>query len=249
MPGRTPACVAYVIGDAVFVGDTLLMCHDYLPEGRAHYAWKSSVADERRHNIHVHDGIDKESFVTMRTTRDATLNVPVLILPSVQVNTCTVAQHSLLGRKIFPAPPVGNLKNRARISAAFATSEVLWDARFRDFPCKFLPASREFVPKTGSPSTGSRTKQSVKHAPSGGPSPIKRQNWRSSGRFRMGVNCDCSQRLPRLAQHSDAKTPRRRPRNPDCNEVVAGHRPRASAGLPVASDDPGGLNLVSGPAR
>ena len=122
VPGHTPACIAYVIGNAVFVGDTLFMpdygtaradfpggdarqlyhslrrllalppetrlfmCHDYLPEGRSHYAWESTVADERAHNIHVHDGIDEESYVAMRKGRDATLDVPVLILPSVQVN-------------------------------------------------------------------------------------------------------------------------------------------------------------------
>src|SRR5579863_2478479 len=122
VPGHTPACVAYVIGDAVFVGDTLFMpdygtaradfpggdsrqlyrslrrilalppatrlfmCHDYLLEGRQYYAWECTVEDQRRQNVHAHDGIDEESCVAMRTSRDATLAMPRLILPSVQVN-------------------------------------------------------------------------------------------------------------------------------------------------------------------
>ncbi|MDP3872382.1 MAG: MBL fold metallo-hydrolase [Methyloversatilis sp.] len=120
-PGHTPACMSYVIEDAVFVGDTLFMpdygtarcdfpggdartlyrsvrrllslppatrlfmCHDYPPGGRAP-AWESTVAEQRAHNIHVHDGIAEDEFVAMRTARDATLDMPVLILPSVQVN-------------------------------------------------------------------------------------------------------------------------------------------------------------------
>lgn len=120
-PGHTPACVSYVIGDAVFVGDTLFMpdggtaradfpggdaatlyrsihrildlppetrmfiCHDYGPGGRAP-AWETTVADQRRTNIHVHDGIDEAAFVTTRTARDKTLSMPLLIIPSVQVN-------------------------------------------------------------------------------------------------------------------------------------------------------------------
>lgn len=121
VPGHTPACMAYQVGDAVFVGDTLFMpdvgtarcdfpggsaqalyqsvhklldlpahtrlfmCHDYPPDGRAP-AWQSTVADQRAHNIHVHDGVTQEEFVALRTRRDATLEMPVLILPSVQVN-------------------------------------------------------------------------------------------------------------------------------------------------------------------
>lgn len=63
----------------------LFMCHDYMPDGRAPH-WETTVADERAHNIHVHDGISEDDFVAMRTARDATLDMPVLILPSVQVN-------------------------------------------------------------------------------------------------------------------------------------------------------------------
>ena len=121
VPGHTPACMAYQVGDAVFVGDTLFMpdvgtarcdfpggnahtlyqsvrkllslppetrlfmCHDYPPEGRA-AQWECTVADQRARNIHVHDGVSEAEFVAMRTKRDASLAMPVLILPSVQVN-------------------------------------------------------------------------------------------------------------------------------------------------------------------
>ncbi|WP_026224314.1 MBL fold metallo-hydrolase [Methyloversatilis thermotolerans] len=63
----------------------LFLCHDYMPGGRAP-RWETTVGEERAHNIHVHDGIAEEDFVAMRTARDATLEMPVLILPSVQVN-------------------------------------------------------------------------------------------------------------------------------------------------------------------
>lgn len=63
----------------------LFMCHDY-PPGDRPIQWESTVAEQRAHNIHVHDGISEDGFVAMRTARDATLEMPVLILPSVQVN-------------------------------------------------------------------------------------------------------------------------------------------------------------------
>ena len=121
VPGHTPACMAYQIGDAAFVGDTLFMpdvgtarcdfpggnahtlyqsirrllalppatrlfmCHDYPPAGREP-AWQTTVAEQRAGNIHVHDGVSEDEFVAMRKRRDATLDMPVLILPSVQVN-------------------------------------------------------------------------------------------------------------------------------------------------------------------
>ena len=121
VPGHTPACMAYQVSDAVFVGDTLFMpdvgtvrcdfpggnahtlyqsvrkllslpaetrlfmCHDYPPEGRE-AQWECTVADQRARNIHVHDGVSEAEFVAMRTKRDAGLAMPVLILPSVQVN-------------------------------------------------------------------------------------------------------------------------------------------------------------------
>lgn len=67
--------------------DTVLyLCHDYLPEGRSDYVWQTTVGDERRSNIHVHDGVSEAQFVKMREERDVTLGMPTLILPSVQVN-------------------------------------------------------------------------------------------------------------------------------------------------------------------
>ena len=122
VPGHTPACVAYVIGDAVFVGDTmfmpdygtarcdfpggdartlyrslnrllslpsstrLFMCHDYLPEGRDDYVWETTVGEQKAKNVHAHEGVSEDEFVTMREGRDVTLSMPTLILPSVQVN-------------------------------------------------------------------------------------------------------------------------------------------------------------------
>ena len=63
----------------------LFMCHDYPPNDRR-VTFKTSVAEQRAHNIHVHDGVTEAQFVDMRTRRDATLEMPVLILPAVQVN-------------------------------------------------------------------------------------------------------------------------------------------------------------------
>ncbi|MBS0983221.1 MBL fold metallo-hydrolase [Gluconobacter cerinus] len=64
----------------------LFLCHDYKAPERDEYAWLTTVALEREHNIHVHDGVREEDFVAMRTTRDATLAMPKLLMPSVQVN-------------------------------------------------------------------------------------------------------------------------------------------------------------------
>ena len=64
----------------------LWMCHDYKAPGRDTPAWHSTVGEERAKNIHVHDGVSEEDFVALRTARDKTLPMPVLILPSVQVN-------------------------------------------------------------------------------------------------------------------------------------------------------------------
>lgn len=63
----------------------IYLCHDYPTEGRDHQ-YMTTVGDERRHNIHVHDGVSEAEFVEMRDTRDATLEMPRLILPSIQVN-------------------------------------------------------------------------------------------------------------------------------------------------------------------
>jgi glyoxylase-like metal-dependent hydrolase (beta-lactamase superfamily II) len=64
----------------------LWMCHDYKAPGRDHYAWQSTVAEQRAHNPHVKDGTTEEEFVAFRTARDATLAAPLLLLPSIQVN-------------------------------------------------------------------------------------------------------------------------------------------------------------------
>jgi len=121
VPGHTPACMAYQVGDAIFVGDTmfmpdvgtarcdfpggdahvlyqsmrkilsfppetrLFMCHDYPPNGRP-VQFETTVADEKKSNIHMHDGISEEQFIEMRTKRDTTLEMPVLILPAIQIN-------------------------------------------------------------------------------------------------------------------------------------------------------------------
>lgn len=123
VPGHTPADMAFVIGDAAFVGDTMFMpdygtaradfpggdahqlyrsirrlmqlpdetrvflCHDYkaLPN-RTHFAWETTIGAQRTANVHVHEGVSEEQFVAMRTARDKTLDMPNLILPSVQVN-------------------------------------------------------------------------------------------------------------------------------------------------------------------
>jgi glyoxylase-like metal-dependent hydrolase (beta-lactamase superfamily II) len=63
----------------------LFVCHDYPPEGRAP-AWETTVAEQRARNIHVHDGVSEAEFVALRNGRDAQLDVPALILPSIQVN-------------------------------------------------------------------------------------------------------------------------------------------------------------------
>ena len=64
----------------------LFTCHDYKAPGRDHYAWESTVAEQRALNVHVHEGVDEDSFVALRQGRDATLSLPTLIIPSVQVN-------------------------------------------------------------------------------------------------------------------------------------------------------------------
>jgi len=64
----------------------LFLCHDYKAPGRDRYVWESTVAEQRARNVHVHDGVSEDDFVKMRRERDKTLQMPVLILPSVQVN-------------------------------------------------------------------------------------------------------------------------------------------------------------------
>lgn len=68
-------------------GDTrLFMCHDYKAPGRDDFRYQTTVAEQRALNVHVHEGISEADFVAMRSARDATLGMPLLILPSVQVN-------------------------------------------------------------------------------------------------------------------------------------------------------------------
>ena len=68
-------------------GETrLFLCHDYKAPGRDHFAWETTVAEQRARNVHIHDGIAEADYVAMRTARDAALSAPKLILPSIQVN-------------------------------------------------------------------------------------------------------------------------------------------------------------------
>ena len=64
----------------------LFLCHDYLPPGREQHRWETTVAEQRKRNVHVHEGVSEQEFVTMREQRDATLAAPNLLLPSIQVN-------------------------------------------------------------------------------------------------------------------------------------------------------------------
>ena len=149
-PGHTPACMTYVFGDAVFVGDTLFMpdggtaradfpggdagvlfksiqrilalpgemrifvCHDYMPDGRA-LEYETTVSAEREANIHVHEGGSESAFVAMRTARDATLGMPTLILPSLQVN--------MRAGHFPPAEPNGQLYLKLPVNA-FGGSDI-----------------------------------------------------------------------------------------------------------------------------
>jgi glyoxylase-like metal-dependent hydrolase (beta-lactamase superfamily II) len=93
----------------------MYMCHDYPPAGRTPQ-WQTTVADQRAHNIHLHDGVDEDSFVKMRQARDATLAVPTLILPSIQVN--------VRGGRLPPADDNGVTYLRIPINALGATSAL-----------------------------------------------------------------------------------------------------------------------------
>ena len=121
-PGHTPTCMSHLIGDAVFVGDTLFnadygtarcdfpggdahalyrsiqtlyalpdatrvyFCHDYPTATRTSEVACSTIGDEKRHNVHLRADTSEDAFVQLRNTRDATLSLPKLILPAVQVN-------------------------------------------------------------------------------------------------------------------------------------------------------------------
>ena len=122
VPGHTLADMAYLVGDAAFIGDTMFMpdygsarcdfpggdarqlyrsvrrlmrlpdetrvflCHDYKAPNRTDFVWETTMLAERTANVHIHEGVDEEAFVDMRTQRDSTLAKPKLILPSIQVN-------------------------------------------------------------------------------------------------------------------------------------------------------------------
>lgn len=122
VPGHTPADLAFVVGDAAFIGDTMFMpdygsaradfpggdaarlyrsvrrlmqlpdetrvflCHDYKAPNRDHFVWETTMLAQRTANVHLHEGVTEDEFVKMRTQRDATLDMPRLILPSIQIN-------------------------------------------------------------------------------------------------------------------------------------------------------------------
>ncbi len=64
----------------------LFMCHDYKAPGRDHYAWETTVGEQRANNIHIKDGVSEDEYVAMREARDTNLDAPLLLLPSIQVN-------------------------------------------------------------------------------------------------------------------------------------------------------------------
>ena len=64
----------------------LFMCHDYKAPGRDHFAWETTVAEQRGQNVHVQDGVSEDEFVAMRRARDAKLAAPHLLMPSIQLN-------------------------------------------------------------------------------------------------------------------------------------------------------------------
>ncbi len=146
-PGHTPACTAHVIGNSIFVGDTLFMpdlgsaradfpggdarelyrsiqkilsypddtlifvCHDYPPTSRK-VEWVTSVGEQKKKNIHVKTSIGEDEFVKVREARDKTLNMPKLIIPSIQVNmragNLPPAEDS---GDVFIKVPINSMKN------------------------------------------------------------------------------------------------------------------------------------------
>lgn len=105
----------------------IFTCHDYLPKSRDNYAWESSVAEQRKSNIHVHDGISADEFIAMRSARDADLAAPKLILPSLQVN--------IRAGTLPPAEKSGAVFLRLPVNAfpGFGTTSKLLNAHTEDF--------------------------------------------------------------------------------------------------------------------
>ncbi|WP_208111392.1 MBL fold metallo-hydrolase [Marinomonas balearica] len=87
-PGGDASTLYHSIQRIFSLPDTtkLFMCHDYKAPGRDDYQWETSVAEQKNANTHIHSGISEHEFCEMRTAKDKTLNMPKLILPSVQVN-------------------------------------------------------------------------------------------------------------------------------------------------------------------
>ena len=146
-PGHTPACTAHIIGNSIFVGDTLFMpdlgsaradfpggdarelyrsiqkilsypddtlifvCHDYPPTSRK-VEWVTTVGEQKKKNIHVKTSIGEDEFVKVREARDKTLNMPKLIIPSIQVNmragNLPPAEDS---GDVFIKVPINSMKN------------------------------------------------------------------------------------------------------------------------------------------
>ena len=146
-PGHTPACTAHMIGNSIFVGDTLFMpdlgsaradfpggdarelyrsiqkilsypddtlifvCHDYPPTSRK-VEWVTTVGEQKKKNIHVKTSIGEDEFVKVREARDKTLNMPKLIIPSIQVNmragNLPPAEDS---GDVFIKVPINSMKN------------------------------------------------------------------------------------------------------------------------------------------
>jgi len=146
-PGHTPACTAHVIGNSIFVGDTLFMpdlgsaradfpggdarelyrsiqkilsypddtlifvCHDYPPTSRK-VEWVTTVGEQKKKNIHIKNSIGEDEFVKVREARDKTLNMPKLIIPSIQVNmragNLPPAEDS---GDVFIKVPINSMKN------------------------------------------------------------------------------------------------------------------------------------------
>ncbi len=146
-PGHTPACTAHVIGNSIFVGDTLFMpdlgsaradfpggdarelyrsiqkilsypddtlifvCHDYPPTSRK-VEWVTTVGEQKKKNIHVKTSIGEDEFVKVREAKDKTLNMPKLLIPSIQVNmragNLPPAEDS---GDVFIKVPINSMKN------------------------------------------------------------------------------------------------------------------------------------------